>query len=127
MLGGLTTLLLFQCAGEVLVRALKLPFPGPVLGMLLLLIAMLARGRQPPAGLREAAHGILRHLSLLFLPAGVGVMLYYRSLTAAPVSMLVVLIVSTVATIAATALTIQWISRRTGGSHHATSDSVESP
>lgn len=127
MLGGLTTLLLFQCAGEVLVRALKLPFPGPVLGMLLLLIALLVRGRKPPVGLHEAGHGILRHLSLLFLPAGVGVMLYYRSLTAAPVSMLVVLITATVATIAATALTIQWISRRTGGSRQVASDSAKSP
>jgi holin-like protein len=127
MLAGLTTLLLFQCAGEVLVRALRLPFPGPVLGMLLLLIALLVRGRGLPAGLHEAGHGILRHLSLLFLPAGVGVMLYYRSLTASPASMLVVLVVSTVATIAATALTIQWLSHRTGGSRHLKSETAESP
>jgi holin-like protein len=127
MLTGLTTLLLFQCAGEVLVRALKLPFPGPVLGMLLLLVALLARGRSLPAGLHDAGHGILRHLSLLFVPAGVGVMLYYRSLTASPVFMLVVLVVSTVATIAATALTIQWLSHRAGGSRHVNSETAESP
>ncbi len=112
MIAGLTTLLLFQCVGEVLVRALKLPFPGPVLGMLLLLIALLVRGRALPPGLREAGHGVLRHLSLLFLPAGVGVMLYYRSLTASPLPMFAVLVVSTVATIAATALVVSWLSRR---------------
>ena len=69
----------------------------------------------------------LRHLSLLFLPAGVGVMLYYRSLTDAPASMFVVLVVSTVATIAATALTIQWLSRRAGGSARPRSESADAP
>ncbi|MBK7473306.1 MAG: CidA/LrgA family protein [Betaproteobacteria bacterium] len=127
MLAGITTLLLFQCAGEVLVRALKLPFPGPVLGMLLLLVALLVRGRTLPPALHEAGHGILRHLSLLFLPAGVGVMLYYRSLTDAPASMFVVLVVSTIATIAATALTIQWLSRRAGDPARPRSEPADAP
>jgi len=127
MLAGITTLLLFQCAGEVLVRALKLPFPGPVLGMLLLLVALLVRGRTLPPALHEAGHGILRHLSLLFLPAGVGVMLYYRSLTASPVPMLIVLVVSTMATIAVTALVIQWLSRRAAGARPAPDGDAQTP
>ena len=109
MLAGLTLLLLFQCAGEALVHGLKLPFPGPVLGMLLLFVTLTLRRRPIFDGLRQAGHGILQHLSLLFLPAGAGVMLHYRSLIAAPVSMLVILIVSTVAAIAVTGLVLRWL------------------
>jgi putative effector of murein hydrolase LrgA (UPF0299 family) len=111
MLAGLTVLLLFQCAGEVIVHFFKLPFPGPVLGMLLLAVTLLVRGRELPADLHAAGHGILRHLSLLFLPAGVGVMLYYRTLTPSLLPLLVVLVVSTLVTIAVTALVVRWLSR----------------
>jgi len=110
MLAGLTLLLLFQCAGEVIVHALKLPFPGPVLGMLLLVLTLVVRGGEVPADLHTAGHGILRHLSLLFLPAGVGVMLYYRSLTESIGPIVVVLVVSTIATIAVTALVVDRLS-----------------
>ena len=44
-LAGFTWLLLFQCAGEALVRLADLPIPGPVLGMALLLVALLGKGR----------------------------------------------------------------------------------
>lgn len=106
MLAGLTILLLFQCAGEVIVHALGLPFPGPVLDMLLLFLALAIRGGDVPQDLADACHGILRHLSLLFLPAGVGVMLYYRALSDALAPILVVLLVSTIVTIAVTALVV---------------------
>jgi len=110
MLAGLTILLLFQCAGEVIVHALGLPFPGPVLGMLLLLVALAARRKDVPQPLHNAGHGILRHLSLLFLPAGVGVMLYWRTLSGAWLSIVVVLVVSTLVTIAVTALVVRVLS-----------------
>lgn len=111
MLAGLTILLLFQCAGEVIVHGLGLPFPGPVLGLLLLTVALLIRGRELPAELHAAGHGILRHLSLLFLPAGVGVMLYYRTLTGSLLPLLIVVVVSTVVTIAVTALVVRALAR----------------
>ena len=45
MIGGLATLLLFQLLGEVIVIVLRLPVPGLVVGMLLLFLALLWRGR----------------------------------------------------------------------------------
>ncbi|MFC0281701.1 CidA/LrgA family protein [Falsigemmobacter intermedius] len=72
MIFSVTLILLFQLAGVVLVQLLHLPVPGPVAGMALLLIAMLTA----PAlyeKVRPAGQGILQHLSLLFVPAGVGV------------------------------------------------------
>jgi holin-like protein len=70
-LRGLALLLLLQVAGEALAKAFALPIPGPVLGMVLLLGALRwAPLREPIAA---AAEFLLAHLSLLFVPVGVGV------------------------------------------------------
>ena len=108
---GITWLLLFQCAGEALVWAAALPVPGPVAGMVLLLTALLARGRAPEA-MTVAGDGLAKHLSLLFVPAGVGVMQYAARLEAEWLPIVVALGVSTVLAIAATAVTFQWLVRR---------------
>ena len=71
MIESLTFLLLAQLAGEILARAAGLPVPGPVIGLIILAVILAWRGI-PPA-LHETALGLLRNLSLLFVPAGVGV------------------------------------------------------
>ena len=72
MITALAALLVSQLAGEALVRLASLPIPGPVVGMILLFVVMLTRTPLPPT-LGETADGLLRHLSLLFVPAGTGV------------------------------------------------------
>ncbi|MCB2029309.1 MAG: CidA/LrgA family protein, partial [Rhodoferax sp.] len=72
LLTGLAWLLLCQTAGELLARLLQLPLPGPVLGMLLLLVALRWPQVRTPVG--AVADALLAHLSLLFVPVGVGVM-----------------------------------------------------
>jgi len=72
VLRALTSLILCQFAGEVIARAAGLPMPGPVLGLVLLLAILAVRGG-PDEAMRSTAGGLLRHLSLLFVPAGVGV------------------------------------------------------
>jgi hypothetical protein len=72
MLRGLAVLLLFQLLGEVLSHLLALPVPGPVVGMVLLLLALELRLPQRE-GLRSTASGLLGVLSILFVPAGVGI------------------------------------------------------
>src|SRR5712692_7730593 len=67
MLGALTILLVFQFLGEAIAHGLDLPIPGPVIGFALLFLALLARGGIPD-DLRTTATGLLRHLSLLFVP-----------------------------------------------------------
>ena len=108
---GITWLLLFQCAGEALVWAAALPVPGPVVGMVLLLIALLIRGRAPET-MTVAGDGLAKHLSLLFVPAGVGVMQYAARLETEWLPIVVALGVSTVLAIAVTALTFQWLVRK---------------
>ena len=81
MLGAITLLLVYQLAGEVIVQLARLPVPGPVVGMLLLFLTLVWRGGTP-AGLRDTSQGLLSHLSLLFVPAGGGVLLHFGGLGA---------------------------------------------
>jgi len=57
--------------------------------------------------MRETSLGLLQHLSLLFVPAGVGVMAHWHRLAAEGVAIVVAIIVSTVLALAATALTVR--------------------
>jgi holin-like protein len=110
-LAGATWLLVFQFVGEVVVRLTGLPLPGPVAGMALLLAALLARGRDAEP-LTAAADGLARHLSLLFVPAGVGVIMYARHLADEWLPIAAALVVSTVLAIAVAALVFRWLAGR---------------
>ncbi len=106
MIETLAALLVFQTIGEVASYALHLPVPGPVIGMVLLLLFLRLR---PPAlaALRTTSLGLLQHLSLLFVPAGVGVMVHWHRLAAEGVAIVVAIVASTVLALAATALTVR--------------------
>lgn len=110
VIGAMMTLLAFQLAGEVLARALRLPLPGPVLGMLLLFAVLIVRGAVPPP-LRTVGQALLNHLSLLFVPAGVGVMTHIALIRSAWLPIAATLVLSTLATLAATALTLTLLLR----------------
>lgn len=106
MLPALTVLLTLQLAGEVLVRMLGLPIPGPVLGMALLLVLLMARPAWRHA-LQPTTDGLLQHLSLLFVPAGVGVVQHLRRLGDEALAIAVALTVSTWIGLAVTAWTVR--------------------
>lgn len=112
-LAGVTWLLVFQSLGEALVRLAGLPFPGPVAGMALLAAALLVRGSVPEA-LNAASEGLARHLSLLFVPAGVGVMLHVQALAAEWLPIVVALVASTVVAIAVSAVVFVRCARGVG-------------
>ena len=114
MLAAITMLLVYQLIGETLVLALKLPVPGPVIGMLLLFLTLLVRGSVLES-VRETAQGLLQHLSLLFVPAGVGVMIHFSRVFDEWLPILVSLVVSTILTIAVTALTLRFLLRINAG------------
>jgi holin-like protein len=125
LLAGLTWLLVFQSAGEALALATGAPVPGPVIGLALLLAALRLRdGRDtaPDAPLGVAADGLARHLSLLFVPAGVGVMLHAARLVDEGAALALALVASTVLALAATGLTFQWLLRRAVRDGQAGSD-----
>lgn len=114
MLNFLTLILICQLAGELIAKALGLPVPGPVIGMVILFVFMSLRGGIPE-GLATTADALLKHLSLLFVPAGVGVMLHFRLLGKDWLAVGAALIASTVLTIAVTALMMNWLGRVAGG------------
>lgn len=103
MIAGLLVLLGCQLAGELVVRLLDVPVPGPVVGMVLLLVILQLREPAEDSGVVRVAGGLLRHLQLLFVPAGVGVVQYLSVIGASAVPLLVGLVVSWFAALAATA------------------------
>jgi holin-like protein len=114
MLGALTQLLIFQLAGEVVARGLALPVPGPVLGMLFLFLALLLRGG-PPAPLQTTSQNLLQHLSLLFVPAGTGIMVHLHRVANEWLPLALSLLISTLATLVVTALVMKLCSRAPAG------------
>jgi holin-like protein len=113
MLMTFSVLLLFQCLGEGLAYAFGLPVPGPVIGMLLLLAALAASPRLLGA-MEATANELLRHLSLLFVPAGVGIMVSASVLRGHWLAVGVSVIASTALTLGVTALVMRAVSG-TGG------------
>lgn len=111
MIRGFAVLLAFQLAGEVIARVSAIPVPGPVVGMVLLLLA-LGVGLPAEGGLRDVGAGLLGHLSLLFVPAGVGIVQHLARLSAEWEALAAALLVSTAATMAVTAWVAQRLSRR---------------
>lgn len=110
MINTFVILLLFQLIGEVIAHGFGLPIPGPVIGMLLLLIYLLLN-RDAVEKLAPTANGLLRHLSILFVPAGVGVMLHGQRIVAEALPIIVALLVSTILGMIVTALVVKWLQK----------------
>jgi len=113
LLNALAILLVCQLIGEVIARGAGLPVPGPVLGLVLLFAGLAVRGEIPTA-LQETATGLLRHLSLLFVPAGVGIMLHVARIRSEWLAIIAALILSTLLTLAVTALVFRLTARLAG-------------
>ncbi len=112
MLGALTLLLACQLAGESLQRLLGLPLPGPVIGLVLLL-ALLAIRRAVWPALATTARGLLQHLTLLYVPAGVGLMVHLARLQQQWLPLVAALVGSTVLTLLVTVMVFRLVSRLT--------------
>ena len=103
MLFYLTLIFCCQLVGELFIAATGLPVPGPVVGMALLFTGLLLRGAIPPQ-LGKVADALISHLSLLFVPAGVGVMAHASLIGSELVPISAALVVSTLLTIAISGL-----------------------
>lgn len=113
MITALTVLLCCQLAGEVAARLLGLPIPGPVLGMLLLFVLLVGRVRAVES-VREPAQVLIRYLSLLFVPAGVGLIRHTDRLRAELLPIVTAVVLSTALTVAVTALVFQLVAHAKG-------------
>ena len=119
MIASLSIILVCQLIGEIFVRSLRLPVPGPVVGMALLFallvardrVAALARGPLRDNAVEGTAKGMLAHLSLLFVPAGVGVVQNLDLLEQRGAAIALVLVASVLVTLLVTAGTFLVINR----------------
>lgn len=111
MLQTLAILLVFQSVGEVFSYALRLPVPGPVIGMILL-FCWLAIDDRLLAIIQGTTAELLKHLSLLFVPAGVGIMVHGSRIGGEWMPIIVALVLSTWLAIATTALVTRALMRK---------------
>jgi holin-like protein len=110
MISGLVQILIFQGLGELATHFFLPLIPGPVIGLVLLL-GFLALRKRVNASLDEVASGFSRHFGLLFVPAAVGVVMFWPQLKAHAVAIALALVVSVVLTVAVTALVLKGLSR----------------
>ena len=115
MILHLTTILIFQLIGETLTRSFSLIVPGPVLGMALLLAFFIVAPRAA-AAMQPTAQTLLSHLSLLFVPAGVGIVSHLDRMGSDGPAILLALAVSTALAIAVGALVFSGLSKLMGTS-----------
>lgn len=104
-LKGFAWLLAAQSLGEGIARLTHAQLPGPVIGLIVMLVALNFAAVR--ASVQVAAEALLTHLSLLFVPVGVGVMVHTGLIAEYGPRMLVAIVLATWIGLAATALILR--------------------
>lgn len=111
MISGLVQILLFQSLGELVSKFLLPTLPGPVIGLVLLVVWLVLR-KGINAELAMVADGFSQYLGLLFVPAAVGVVLFLPQLQANALAIMTALVGSVILTIGSSALIVRFLSRK---------------
>lgn len=111
MIFGLVQILLFQSLGELVSKFVLPTLPGPVIGLVLLVLWLVLR-KGINSDLAMVADGFSQYLGLLFVPAAVGVVLFLPQLKANAVAIICALLGSVVLTIASTAIVARFLSKK---------------
>jgi holin-like protein len=109
MISGLVQILLFQCLGELISKFVLATLPGPVIGLVLLIIWLVLR-KGINNELALVADGFSQYLGLLFVPAAVGVVLFLPQLKANALAIISALVGSVILTIATSAVVVRFLS-----------------
>ena len=117
MLKSVFIILLYQLIGELFQKFFGLSIPGPVIGLVLLLLTLLLiqkRQRVVPIkdNLFNSAEILLNYLPLLFIPVGVGVVMHLSLLEDNLASVVFVIILGTLSTLALTGYIMEKILRK---------------
>jgi len=111
MISGLVQILLFQSVGELVSKFVLPTLPGPVIGLVLLVLWLVLRKGINPE-LAMVADGFSQYLGLLFVPAAVGVVLFLPQLQANALAIISALVGSVILTIGSSALVVRFLSRK---------------
>jgi len=116
MLRGFFVILLFQLIGEVIQKFFALVIPGPVIGLIFLLFALIYLRRvkvkkilNVKKDVMSTATAITSYLSLLFVPIGVGVVMHISYLEKNLYQVLGVVVIGTMLTVGITAKLIEYL------------------
>lgn len=111
VLRGLTELVIFQLLGSLVSGALLKAVPGPIVGLVLLLLYLCVRGELSPS-IEQAAGWLLRCMPLLLVPAAVGVMAWLAVIRPVAGTLSLVLCLSLLPALIVTGVLMQWLARR---------------
>ena len=118
MLQGIFIIFFFQLVGEGIQQLFALLIPGPVIGLILLLFALIfTKGLASPTtvnlsnSVSHSANSILNYLSLLFVPIGVGVIMHLQYLEENILSVVIVILIGTVLSLGVTAILFEHLSK----------------
>ena len=111
MIYGFVQILLFQSLGELVSKLLLPTLPGPVIGLVLLVLWLVVR-KGINSDLALVADGFSQYLGLLFVPAAVGVVLFLPQLKANALAIISALIGSVILTIASSAIVARFLSKK---------------
>lgn len=114
MISGLVQILFFQCLGELISKFALPTLPGPVIGLVLLIIWLVLRKGINPE-LATVADGFSQYFGLLFVPAAVGVVLFLPQLKTHALAIVSALVVSVILTIATSAILVRFFSTKAKG------------
>ena len=119
MLRAIFVIFFFQLLGEVLKKFFEMRIPGPVIGLILLLITLIFLKRFKTTVVNKlrndvlsTSNYILSYLSLLFVPIGVGVVMHLSYLENNLFKVLVIVFISTILTIGLTAFLMEKINKQ---------------
>ena len=119
MLKSIFIIFLYQLIGESIQKYFELTIPGPVIGLILLLMSFILLKNNKNLFVNKVkneisstAIHISNYLSLLFVPIGVGVVMHLSYLEKNYIEVLGVIFFSTILTIGFTALVMEAINNR---------------
>jgi len=110
MLKAILTLFACLAVGNAINRLTGLPLPGGVIGLVLMLAILIWRGG-PDQPLKHVSHALLQNMTVLFVPAGVGLMTQLPTLKQNALPIGIAIVVSTVLGMAVTAIIMHWLTR----------------
>ena len=113
MLKGLFIIFFYQLLGEAIQKFFEINIPGPVIGLILLLLTFIffskkfTQSKKIIKEISAISHQIINYLSLLFVPIGVGVVMHINYLGDNLFTIFSIIIIGTLATLVFTAIVME--------------------
>ncbi len=111
LLQGFALLLFLQWISTEVIAFLGIPFPPPLLGMLIL-TALLCTGIVKEKYISDICGALIDKMALLFLPAGVSMILYLDVIKAELLPISATLVISSLIILTSTALVLEMLLRK---------------